>query len=134
MAGGFGGFGCGAGPCGPLDPPPAPPTTTLVASWAIDPETQRYQLDAAGNPLGMNGTAQRVYLAVCAVDVVPDIITPQGKNSVAAAFRTALRGLVAEGAITKLSVSVTDDGGARLLKTISYQDAGTNLPVTLKIR
>jgi hypothetical protein len=134
MAGGFGSIGCGAGPfAGPITPPGVTPTT-LVASWQIDPETQRYVLDPNGNPLGMDGTDQRVYFAVCDADTDVQILTPVTLNQQAAALRNGLRMLVLEGAITGLAVSATDDGKATSLKTVLYTNAGTSRAMTLKVR
>jgi hypothetical protein len=134
MPGGFGTFGFGAGPAGPPNPIPGVTPTTLVASWRIDPVTQRYVLDADGNPLGMDGTEQRVYELVCDADTDVDILTPTTLNQQAQALRTALRPLVLEGAIKGLSVSATDDGKATSLKTVSYTNTGDNRAVTLRIR
>lgn len=134
MAGGFAGFGCGAGPCGGPNPIAGVTPTTLVASWQIDPETQRYVLDVDGNPLGMDGTEQRVYWLVCGADTTADIITPQTLNRQTAALRTALRPLVLEGAISSLKIGVSDDGRATTLKTVSYTNTGTNRAMTLRIR
>jgi hypothetical protein len=134
MAGGFGTFGFGAAPMGPPDPSPSVLPTTLVASWQIDPDTQRYVFDAYGNPLGMDGTSQRVYELVCGADTAVDILTPQTLNQQSAALRNALKPLVDDGSISKLTVTATDDGKATSLKTITYQNNGTNQSVTLRIR
>jgi hypothetical protein len=134
MPGGFGYFGFGAGPAGGPNPIPGVQPTTLVSSWLIDPVTQRYVLDADGNPIAQDGTEQRVYWLVCKADTDVDVLTPQTLSRQAQAFREALRPLVAEGAITGLSVSATDDGKAKSLKNISYTNAGTNRPITLRIR
>jgi hypothetical protein len=134
MSGGFGFFGAGGAAAGPADVVPGVTPTTLVASWLIDTVYQRYVLDSNGNPLGMDGTDQRVYGAVCGADTDVAVITPTTLNQQASALRAALRPLVIDGSITGLSVSATDDGKATSLKTILYQNAGTNLNVTLRIR
>lgn len=134
MPGGLGYFGFGTGPLGgPITPAGVVPTT-LVASWAIDPTTARYQLDPSGNPLGMDGTDQRVYWFVCQADTDVDVITPASLSAQAATLRGALRPLLTDGSITSLNVIAIDDGQARTLKTITYTNAGTNRAVTLKIR
>jgi hypothetical protein len=134
MPGGFGFFGAGTGPAGgPITPPGVTPTT-LVSSWAIDPVAQRYLFDAYGNPLAMDGTQQRIYILVCEADTDVPVLTPATLRKQTRALTDALNPLVTEGAIANLVVNATDDGKAESLKTITYQDLGTNLAVTLKLR
>jgi hypothetical protein len=134
MSGGFGFFGCGAGPAGgPITPAGVTPTT-LVGSWAIDPNAQRYLFDANGNPLAMDGTDQRVYFAVCGADTAVPVITPATLNQQIQALRTALKPLVDDGSISGLGVTATDDGAATSLKSVIYTNSGTNRSVTLKVR
>ena len=134
MPGGCGTFGAGTGPAGGPIAPAAVTPTTLVSSWAIDPTKQRYVLDDNGNPVAMDGTDQRVYVIVCQTDTSVPVITPTTLRQQAAALRAALAPLVAEGAITNLQISATDDGKAESLKGVSYTNAQTNVAVTLKVR
>lgn len=134
MAGGFATFGAGAGPAGGPTTPPGVTPTTLVGAWQIDELNQRYVLDANGNPLAMDGTRQRVYELVCAADTSVPVLTPTSLRQQEAALRSALRPLLTEGAITALTVTATDDGAGESLKTITWTNAGTSLPVTMKIR
>jgi len=134
MPGGAGFFGAGTGPAGgPITPPGVVPTT-LVSSWAIDPAAQRYLFDGNGNPVAMDGTDQRVYVIVCQTDTAVPVITPAALRQQQTALRTALAPLVADGSITNLTISATDDGKAESLKGVSYTNAGTNTAVTLKVR
>lgn len=134
MPGGFGNFGVATQPFGPPTIVPGVSPTTAVASWLIDSATQRYVLDANGNPLGMDGTDQRVYYAVCGADTRVDIITPQVMNQARAALRAALAPLVSDGSIAGLAVTVEDNGKATVTKTVTYTNAGTNRNVSLRVR
>jgi hypothetical protein len=134
MPGGFGTFGAGSTPASVVVTPPGVTPTTLVASWQINSVTQTYVLDPNGNPLGMDGTDQRVYMAVCGAATNVQVITPTTLRQQQSALRDALRPLIQDGSISALQTAATDDGAAESLKTITYTNNGTNLSVTLQIR
>jgi hypothetical protein len=132
---GCGNFGAGSGPAGgPITPPGVTPTT-IVSSWQIDPVRQVYVFDTNGNPLVMDGTDQRVYVLVCQATVnPPPVITPATLRQQQSDLRTALQPLVADGSISNLVLNTASGYPGEALKSVTYTNTGTNLPVTIKIR
>ncbi len=130
--GGLGSMSLGVGPYGSGTPPlPTEPITTAVSCRAIDGVTRAYLTDADGNAVGMDGTANRVYILLSYADTVQAIITAQGVLAREAAIRRALEPL-SQGqnpAISRLSVKVTDAGGDGTLGTVTYYN---NLTQTLQ--
>jgi hypothetical protein len=135
MPGGFGTFGAGAWPAGVPFTPPGVTPTTLVSSWKIDPNAQRYVFDEDGNPLAMDGTDQRVYILVCEVLAdPPPVVTPQTLRKQESDLRTALRPLVREGAISNLQINAASVQPGEALKSVTYTNNGTARAVTVRIR
>jgi len=127
----------GAGPYGGSAPASATEavTTAISCRW-IDPVTRDYATDDDGNPRGMDGTANRVYLLLSYSDVRQAIITAQGVQARAAAIRRALEPLTRrpEPAISALVVNVADNGADRVEGTITYRNLLTNTLQTVEIR
>ncbi len=129
-------YGFGEGPFGLMpfggsttDPQDTP--RTIVGAWLIDERTMRYVLDEHGNPVAMDGTAQRVLLAVVEADLAIGVIAPTELSRQEQAYRAALEPLVSDNSIAQLAVSVVSTGTGAVTATISYFNRATSLPVTL---
>jgi hypothetical protein len=86
---------------------PSPDVTTIPVARKINFATKRYELDANGNYVAMNATAQRVMIALAfGAPNAPRFITDQDMEKRRQQINTALIGLVAEGAIEVTSVEV----------------------------
>jgi hypothetical protein len=127
----------GAGFLGGWAPPaPTEATTTAVSCRRIDAVAHDYVTDGAGNPEGMDGTANRVYLLLSYADTRTAIITATGVAAREKAVRAALEPLARgpEPAIANLSVKVTDAGRDRVYGEVTYRNLLTNTLETLVIR
>jgi hypothetical protein len=119
----------GYGPLGGAGPAPATEAhTTAVSCREIDAVARDYTTDADGNPPGMDGTANRVYLLFSYADVRAKIITAQGIAAREAAIRAALAPLMAgrQPAIADLAVKVNDAGGDRVRGLVTYKNLLTS--------
>ena len=126
----------GFGPFGISEEPAEAVHVVLVGAREIDGVSRRYTQDADGNPLPMDGTAQRVLILLSYADTSSDIITPQALATQKAKLRAALVPLTSgrEPAIRNLTIDVTDDGKARTLKLVTYTNALTNTKTSLRVR
>ena len=105
---------------------PSPTTTVVVAARKIDYSTGRYQIDADGNPVGMDPTAQRVVLSV-SFDAGPEvrIVSDDELSARRARIVSALQPMVVEGAIRDVVVSVQDRGSGEVYEQIDFYNVST---------
>ena len=126
----------GVGPYGAGTPPsPADPITTAVSCRLIDGVLRDYQTDENGNAVGMDGTANRVYLLLSYAETRQSIISAQGLAAKQNAIRAALTPLTSgqSPAISNLKVKVTDGGGGRTLAEVTYTNLLTGTLETVEV-
>jgi hypothetical protein len=105
---------------------PAPATTKVVAARKVDFTTGRYELDADGNAVGMDPTAQRVILAVAfAAQPEVGVIDDRELEARRARIIAALEPMVDEGAIRDVAAVVEEAGPGRISETVSYHNLAT---------
>lgn len=100
----------------------------LRTSRSIDFTARRYEVDAAGNFLGMPSTAQRVMLlASFAGGEDPEVVTPQTMLERANRIRAALKILTsgARPAIADLTVETVRSASGAMKTTVNYRDLYT---------
>jgi hypothetical protein len=130
----LGGFPCGFSPPMTADDPPDPPENARF----LDYLTSDYVVGDDGEVERMPITRQRVLLALATRlesstvlrdfgAQLPGVIGPNDENDVRIAVETALRHLIAEGALVLNSVTV-DHGNpiGRSAITVDYTDTATN--------
>lgn len=111
---------------------PRPPMTGVVA-WYIDGDRMTYRLDDTGNPVGMDGTDQRVLLKIVDASFALAVITPNELSRQEQAYRNTLATMVKEGSISDVTVSVIDGGGQRVRSTVNYKNLGTSRAMTVTL-
>ena len=137
----------GYGPCGAGTPTqPVEPTTTAVNCRAIgvldsqgmlNTTVSDYCTDQYGNPVAMDGTANRVFLLCCYGDVRSQLITPQAIMARQQALSFALQPLTSgqQPAIGNLAIKVlAKQNGQGVSATISYVNNLTSQATTLVIQ
>lgn len=130
---GLGTMDLGFGPLGDAEDPETTAAPLVSVAWLVDGRRMTYVLDAQGNPLGMDGTDQRVLLKIVDATVPIPVIVASELSKQEQAYRTALAGMVKAGAISDLEVAVFDDGGASTRTEIRYRNLRTSRAMTLSL-
>jgi hypothetical protein len=106
----------------------------LMAPGSVpDQRTLRYVVDPSGNLVGMDGTAQRVILTCQAAEIPIPIIYAAALEQQRQAYITALQGMVKEGAIKDVVVTVTDDGHQTVIRSIKFFNLRTSAADTVTL-
>lgn len=127
----------GLGPLGLPETDPAVEHLPIVhASILIDAATRAYVFDDQGNPMGMDGTAQRVLLLVSYAEIVASVIDARSLKEAEYRILAALSPLQKETppAIKDLSVTVRDNGRGFTESTVAFMNLKTNQIQTVVLR